>query len=113
MRSIEKKCTPMTSRLSSPSALLAPMVVIEVAQSKSSQMTCQLHRETCTYTALSTAQFSRQLCRVTLKRKRAACSAVIEDTSRAHIQQTVLEEAPSQTVKWNWREHWYPVAYLK
>lgn len=96
-------------------SLPASMAGIEVAQSKPSQVTCHtpLYRETCSHRPLSTAQFNRQAHRGTLKRKRVACSAVTEDTSRSHFHQTVLEEAPSQTVKWNWREHWYPVAYLK
>lgn len=93
--------------------LPASMAGVEIAQSKPSQVTCQLYRETCSHRPLSTAQFNRQAHRGTLKRKRIACSAGTEDTSRSDFHQTILEEAPSQTVKWNWREHWYPVAYLK
>ena len=87
------------------------MAIIEVAPSKPSQIVCQLHRETCSHRPLGTAQSNQQLHRTTLKRKRATYSAVTEDKS--HFHQTVLEEAPSQTVEWKWREHWYPVAYLK
>ena len=91
----------------------ALMAFIEVAQPKPSHTFCQLHRETCSHRPLSRAQFDRQVHRTALKRKRVTCTAVCEDTSTSYFHQTVLEEAPSQTVEWNWREHWYPVAYLK